>query len=56
MMIRKPIELPPAVARAFVKEMAAYFIGTVFMSVPELTRSAGIQLNRRLSLWVGSEE
>jgi hypothetical protein len=33
MMIRKPIELSPAVARAFVKEMAAYFIGTVFMFV-----------------------
>jgi hypothetical protein len=32
-MIRKPLDLPPAVARAFVKDMKAYFIGTVFLFV-----------------------
>jgi hypothetical protein len=44
--------LPPAVAKVFVKDMAAHFIGNGLfcLSVPELTRSGGIQLNRRLSL------
>jgi hypothetical protein len=41
----KPLELPPAVARAFVKDIAAYIIGTVFLFVssrinPQRRRSA----------------
>jgi hypothetical protein len=51
MIARKQLDLPPKVARAFVDDMRAYFIGNGFcLSVPELIRSAGIQLNRRLSL------
>jgi hypothetical protein len=37
---RKPLDLPPAVARRFADDMP----------VPELTRGAGIKLNRRVSL------
>jgi hypothetical protein len=47
-MPRKPIELPPAVARAFVRDMNAYFAETNLIKRDEIAIRQHVALNEYL--------